>query len=342
MDSIATHVAAAVRKTLRQYQQTKVRLQRRAFFCKALAGQSDMNVCVNSDLTVSCTCHDVDGSGHVGDLRHQSVAEVFSGETANRFRATLADGRLPTPLCARCCDLRTVDRGKAKSLADKHRLPEFIMMENTSACNLHCVSCPREKIRNMRSKVSMTLEDVTRVAEELQRAGVRRIGYLNQGEPFLSKNIGRELHVLRETIPGVWIHTSTNGQLIDTDEKREAALLIDEMQVSLDGIDQQMTDKYQRGLDFEKVYRNLKALIEFRDARGLQRPIVVWKYLLFRFNDRKAYLRRAIEMAREAKVDQILFERTVSPFYAVPWRSYLGLHNGIGETVPGGQCVVLR
>ena len=342
MDTIATHVSAAIRRTLRQCQEAKARLRGKAFFCKALAGQSDTNVCINSDLTVSCTCHDIDGSGRVGDLGRQSLAEVFGGKTAGRFRAALADGRLPTPLCARCCDLRVMDRDKAKHLAGEYRLPEFIMVENTIACNLHCVSCPREKIRKLRSKVSMTLDDVTRVAEELKCAGVRRIAYLNQGEPFLSKNIGRELRILRETIPDVWINTSTNGQFIDTDEKREAALLIDKMQVSLDGINQRMVNKYQRGLDFDKVFRNLKALIEFRDARDLRRPVVVWKYLLFRHNDRKSYLERAVEMAREANVDQILFEKTVSPFYSVSWRSYLGLCKDIGKAIPGGRVVALR
>ena len=342
MDTFATHFAALARRVLRRGVTAKARLQGKAFYCNALAGNSDITVCINSDLTVSCTCHDVDGSGHVGDLSRQSLEEVFSGETARRYRQQLAAGRLPTPLCTRCCDLRTVDRQKAPAMVDRYRLPGFIMMENTSACNLRCVSCPRKRIRQMRSKASMSLEDVRRVAGQLKQAGVKRIAYLNQGEPFLSKNIRRELEIIRQTIPGVWINTSTNGQFIDTDEKREAALLIDRMQVSVDGVTQKMIEKYQRGLDFDRVCRNLKDLVEYRDAKGLTRPVVIWKYLLFRWNERREHLHRAIEMARAIGVDRILFEKTVSPFYGIPIRSYLGLHNDLGDAVFDDCGLALR
>ncbi len=342
MDSLATYVATVLRIILKKYLTIKARLQGKAFFCRALAGNSDVNVCINSDMTVSCTCHDIDASGHIGDVSRQSLSEVFSGETAARFRAELAEGRLPTPLCTRCCDLRMVDKDKARKLADKYHLPRFIMVENTSACNLRCVSCPRKRIRRMRSKASMSLDDIRKVAAELHKAGVKRIAYLNQGEPFLSKNIRRELEIIRQIIPGVWINTSTNGQFIDTQDKRDAALLMDRIHVSLDGVTQEMVAKYQRGLDFDKVCRNISQLVEYRDSKGLSKPLIIWKYLLFRWNERREHLERAIELAREMNVDRIEFEKTVSPFYAIPFRSYLGFHKGIGEEEMGVRYLALR
>jgi MoaA/NifB/PqqE/SkfB family radical SAM enzyme len=235
-----------------------------------------------------------------------------------------------------------VEKNKAQRLAQTHRLPEFVMVENTSACNLRCVSCPREQIRQLRCKTSMSPEDVRNVATELKQAGIKRVAYLNLGEPFLSKTIRQELELIRQINPGIWINTSTNATLIDTDDKREAALLIDKMEVSLDGFSQETAGRYQRGLDFDRAYRNMKVLAEYRDAKGSRRPQIVWKYLLFRWNDRRRYLHRAIEMARQAKVDAILFEKTVSPLHGVSLRSRLGLHKGIGEEVAGGRLVALR
>lgn len=342
MDSFATYVSALLRRVLQAYLVVKARLRRKAFFCNALAGNSDINVCINSDLTVSCNCHDIDGSGHIGDLNHQSLSDVFSGETVRRFREKLAQGRLPTPMCARCCDLRIVPKHKARRLRDRFHLPEFLMVENTSACNLRCVSCPRKRIRQIRSKASMSLEDIRKVATQLKQARIKRVAYLNQGEPFLSKTIRTELAIIREANPGIWINTSTNGTFICSKDKRDAALLIDEIHVSLDGISQKMVGKYQRGLDFQEAYRNMKALVEYRDTKGRSGPRIVWKYLLFRWNDRKKHLRKAIELAKAARVDTILFEKTVSPFYGVPIRSYLGFHNDVGEDVMGDRCVVLR
>lgn len=86
----------------------EARLRRRAFFCNALAGNSQTNIAINSDLTVSCACHDADGSAHVGDLKRESLAEIFAGETAGRFRdslppaASLHRSVPAVPIFARC------------------------------------------------------------------------------------------------------------------------------------------------------------------------------------------------------------------------------------------------
>ena len=58
----------------------------------------------------------------------------------------------------------------------------------------------------------------------MQRLGMRQLFYLNLGEPFLSPTIGQELPMLRKKNPDCRIVTSTNGVLLNTDAKREAAL----------------------------------------------------------------------------------------------------------------------
>jgi len=342
MDNLTTDVSARLRRLRQQYLSAKARLLGKAFYCEALAGNSELNLCINSDLTVSCNCHDVDGSGHIGDLNHESLKACLAGPVADRFRSQLAEGRLPIANCARCCDLRMVDKHEAARRADDRRLPDFLMVENTSACNLRCTSCPRTTIRGLRRKPSMSLDEVRKVAGELKACGVKRVAYLNLGEPFLSRHILQELEIIRQENPDITINTSTNGVVIDSDAKRDAALLMDTMQVSIDGVNQEMVARYQRGNDFQKAFGNMKALVAYRDARGQTQPTVIWKYLLFWWNDRKKYVRQAIEMAKEARVDGILFEKTVSPFYALPVRSYLGLHNQLGEETWGGRYVPLR
>ena len=261
---------------------------------------------------------------------------------ADRFRRQLAAGRLPIANCARCCDLRTVDKSRAMRAIDEHRLPGFLMVENTSACNLRCTSCPRTTIRGLRAKPSMSLGDVRKVAGELAACGVGTIAtstWASRSSPSRSSASWRSS---AEVNPGIVINTSTNGLVIDSDAKRDAALLMDKMQVSIDGVNQRMVTRYQRGSDFRRAYENMKALVAYRDARGARRPTIIWKYLLFWWNERTANVEQAIEMATEANVDGILFERTVSPLYALPVRSYLGLHDRIGEDVVVGRLVRLR
>jgi hypothetical protein len=90
-----------LRKGLKRYYELSARLKGQRFYCSALAGESDYNITVNCDLTVSCSCQDYDGSGHIGDLNKNSFQEVFFSPTANRFRAELAKGKLPIMTCTR-------------------------------------------------------------------------------------------------------------------------------------------------------------------------------------------------------------------------------------------------
>ena len=50
----------------------------------------------------------------------------------------------------------------------------------------------------------------------------------------------------------------------------------------------------------------------------------------------------AIELAREAKVDELWFEPTVSPFYGIPWRTMLGANRELGEKDGGMRYVSFR
>src|ERR1035441_1571565 len=84
-----------VRKGLKFYLEWSARLRGQRFHCRALEGQSEYNITVNCDLTVSCNCQDYDGSGHLGDLNKNSFKDVFMGPVAQRFRDELANGKLP-------------------------------------------------------------------------------------------------------------------------------------------------------------------------------------------------------------------------------------------------------
>lgn len=342
MAELTPAVAAVLRRLRAGWLMRKAKRRKQIFLCAALAGRSQVNLSINSDLTVSCSCHDVDGSGHLGDLGRQSLQEILSGPIAQRFRNELADGRLPTPLCARCCDLHSGPRDRLDRMARAFGLPSFIMVENTSACNLRCGGCPRRQIQRLRTRLSMSLDDVRHVAREIKETGIEAIGYLNYGEPFLSRTIRRELEILREANPGLFIGTSTNGMLIDCDEKRAAAMLLDRIQVSLDGVDQRSAARYQRGIDFQRALENLQALVAYRDARQPRRPTIIWKYLLFRWNDHPRQLEQAIALARQSGVDEILFEKTVSPVDGISWRWYLGRIKVPGERSEDGIRLPLR
>ena len=100
---------------------------------------------------------------------------------------------------------------------------------------------------------------------------------------------------------------SSNAIILNNDVRREAALSSSHIFFSVAGISDAMLKKYEHYGSFEKAYANMKALVEYRNARGLSKPILEWKYLLFNWNDHPKTLARAIEMAKEAGLDAISF-----------------------------------
>jgi hypothetical protein len=188
----------------------------------------------------------------------------------------------------------------------------------------------------------MDMEKLARMADLVQSLGLQTLFYLNLGEPFLSPNIGPELSLLRQKNPNCFIQISTNGIVLNTDAKREAALNASHICFSIAGVNEPMLKKYERLGNFQKAYDNLKALVAYRNARGLTEPVLEWKYLLFNWNDRPQAIAQSIEMAKAAGVDIISFWPTHNPFYGFSYRYALGRLNHVGVKSWKGRELDLR
>ena len=300
------------------------RVIKKRFFCRALKGDSPYNIAINSDLTVSCTCNDNYGLGKIGDLKNQSLGQIFAGEKAAGFRRSLAKGKLPIANCVVCTGLCLIGKKEAQRYLEDFGPPSSIMIENTVNCNLNCLSCHREKIYSFRSKRTMSLEDIKKVSLQVKQGRIKRISYFNLGEPFLSKEIKKELEIIKEDNPDVVINISTNGTVLDSQEKREAALLADNVIFSIDGSTQDSLTRYRRSGDFDKAYSNMRSLLDLRNVLKRKKPAITWKYLLFRWNDSKKLILDAIKLAQEAGIDQLYFEKTLSPPLGISYKHYLG------------------
>lgn len=325
----------------------KARFRNQSFFCRALAGESSYNVCINSDLTVSCNCQDFDGSGHIGDLRTETLEQIFRGDVAGKFRRALAERRFPVAECPVCPELTLVSTHDIPGLIANCHVPRRgLMVENTALCNLRCPMCRRKELLNIRRKPALDLLDVTKVADLLNQHGIESVYYFNLGEPFLPDDIYNQVRIIREKNPHIRIITSTNGMLLDSEEKIKAALLMDYLFISLDGVSQEMVGRYQVGSDFSRVYANMKHLAarsrqagRIRDA--VRVPIIEWRYILFRWNDAPSHIDTAIKLAREAGVDLIVFAPGAARFtdrsYRYRFHPYFA---SIGEKRASGEIVV--
>lgn len=319
------HFKKIIRYSLKIFIQLYARLQGKAFYCNALLGNSPINISINSDMTVSCNCQDYDGTGKIGDFEVQSMQGIFDGPGANALRKTLSQGELPLLTCARCLDLRYIDKkDDSDSYIYNYSLPtKGLMVENTVCCNLNCLVCNRKSVMKCRTKVRLTLEDIKKISKYCKENSMESMAYYNLGESFLSDTIYDELHIFRNDNPDIDMYISTNGIYVNNDNKRDAALLLNTVTFSIDGITNEMVNKYQRQSDFTVAYNNMKDLVAYRNGQRKTRPHIEWKYVLFHWNDKKKYIVRAIEMARNAGVDSISFWPTMSPVYGISLRYYL-------------------
>ena len=176
------------------------------------------------------------------------------------------------------------------------------------------------------------MADLEIVSSTIKSCGIRHVSFFNLGEPFLCHDVDEQLALLRRDNPTISISCSTNGVLLDSDAKREAALLLNHLYFSIHGSTQEEVERYQRKGNFASAYGNMKAMVDFRNSRGASLPRVQWNYVIFNWNDRRASLLRAVELAREAQIDLLEFRIAGSPFFGVSWRALLGRSlQGLGD-----------
>jgi MoaA/NifB/PqqE/SkfB family radical SAM enzyme len=142
---------------------------------------------------------------------------------------------------------------------------------------------------------TLSLETVKRVVDEAGD-GVERIDMFNYGEPFLYRHLTDALRHIRMRLPRAQIAISTDGMQVR--EAVEQAIvderLLDWVTFSVDGCDDESYRRYRIRGRFDVAFGNLVRFHRRAQGTGTR---VTWQYVVFRWNDSDAQLRRAIEMA---------------------------------------------
>jgi organic radical activating enzyme len=302
-----------------------LKLSGKGIYCQTLSGNVYTKINLNCDMMVTCNCHDAFGLGFLGELGDDGFFPILRGKRAMRFRRLLAMGRTPITNCLVCSELVIADKKKVKrGIPDYHSNTSIVVAETTALCNLRCVTCRRKSIALNRKRMQMTESDVRLLSKSLRKDNIDKFDLYNLGEPFLSGSIERDLSIIREENPGIYITISTNATMVDSMSKMRAAMLTDLMIFSIHGSTQKSTYRYQRGTDFNKAYSNMKSFVKLRSRMKKKKPKIVWKYVLFRWNESEDLIKNAIELGQKAGVDEMWFELTISPIFGAAYRHFLG------------------
>ena len=181
--------------------------------------------------------------------------------------------------------------------------PFMLMVEPTNLCNLKCPLCPSGNGEMSRERGSMDLGPYRRLIDETGDDLVLLLLW-NQGEPFINKGLVEMIRYAHDKrIPTM---TSTNGHFVRT---REQALELvdsglDEIIISLDGVDQETYERYRVGGKLERVLEAARLLAAAKRERRSPTPLVNLQFIVFRHNEDD--LAEAERLAGELEADQFL------------------------------------
>ncbi len=181
--------------------------------------------------------------------------------------------------------------------------PLMIMVEPTNFCNLKCPLCPSGNGQMKRPRGNMSIDDFKGLVDQMADRAVMMMMW-NQGEPYLNSCFNDMVHYAHDK--GLFTFTSTNGHYIRSEAEAEAIVDsgLDEIIVSLDGVEQETYATYRVGGDIERVFAGVHRLVEAKQRRGVDLPLINLQFIVMRHNE--GDMRAAEQKARELGVDKFL------------------------------------
>ena len=183
--------------------------------------------------------------------------------------------------------------------------PFVLMVEPTNYCNLKCPLCPSGNGDMTRARGKMNLDDFKSLIDRVGGDLVLLMLW-NQGEPFLNRCFTQMVEYAHaKRIPTL---TSTNGHFVRTAEQARDVIEsgLDEIIVSLDGVDQETYQQYRVGGEIEKVFDCVRLLVREKARLGKRTPLINLQFIVFKHNE--GDLEEAERIAGDLGVDKFLLK----------------------------------
>ena len=142
-----------------------------------------------------------------------------------------------------------------------HR-PIFMQVEPTSRCNLRCPMCMRDKIDVPAG--DMQFDQFKSLVDSLP--GLVRIHLQGNGEPFLHPELTGFIRYAKSK--GIQVSTISNGTLLSDELADEIVTSgLDEIQFSLDSLDEDEYARIRVGAKLPRVIENIRRMVRTRNQK---------------------------------------------------------------------------
>jgi len=209
-----------------------------------------------------------------------------------RRTSTLALAAAPYMTFTKIFNLLRCETEKRRRISKVRSRPYVAVVDITNACNLRCPYCPTGERRDSGRHRGMI--HVSKVRNLINEVGkyIISANLFNWGEPLLHPQIAPIVSMFHEA--RIFTMISTNLNINNQELIRELCEAgLDYMVVSLSGASQEIYEQYHRKGNLDLVLQNTRDLIDYKRKKGLTKPIIEWKYLVFKHN------RHEVETARQ-------------------------------------------
>lgn len=298
-------------------------------------------IAVLSDGTAVCACIDAEKTNPLGDFATQSLDEIWNGKAYAGLRAAIGKNIDAVPIC-RGCPNRVAEPAPPPGLTTGLAKPRVLFLESTALCNLACPGCNRQGIEGGRTATSMDFELYKKVIDELS-PDLKYMEFHIGGENYMHKRAHDMVRYCKDKNPNAFVLSSTNGHFFHTDERVEQLLDsgIDALIISVDGARQESYARYRVNGNIERVFDGVRRIRAAREARGLSHPLLIWRYILFDWNDSPEEMQAARELAPQVGFDHLAWhlngvgDQVESTRYHVGSPHLTEIEHELWDTLPG-------
>lgn len=273
-------------------------VQRKKFTC-ALPWEK---AAIKADGRVTCsTYHRNRDELFFGNINKQSFSEIWFGDQFQSLRGSIRQPDSALPFLCYTCPYKMEFHGKSE-LPLKPDFPKVLWVESTDACNLNCPGClHREDRKNAELSFTTFQKTMNEIGEYLST-----ILFYIDGENYLHPEAVKMTRYAKQVNPELRIHTSTNGLMFNGTENQINFVQsgVDSVIFSIDGATQESYSRYRKGGNLTTALNNMRGVIEQKRRLGIELH-VVWRYILFKWNDSDDEMDLARGIAAEMGVDSL-------------------------------------
>ncbi len=185
--------------------------------------------------------------------------------------------------------------------------PTVLIIDPTNTCNLRCPLCPTGQ-GIMPSQGKMSYETFVEIFDQF-KSYAYRVWLYNWGEPLLHPDIYRMIRYVSSYDVETLISTNLSVSL-----KKETAIELvgsglNTLIVSMDGITQEIYQKYRVGGKLDRVVSNLKLLVETKRKLQSESPKITIQFIAFRHNEHE--IPQMQEFAQQVGADDFHIEPAI-------------------------------